>query len=285
MYVSEIETAKKDQEFKEATLQLIAQNPRLQDIDISYVENLANPRACDPSLSSFAIRVLQALRQPHQKYVSSPSCSISVSSSSFYSLKLVCRAISCTITTLRELPTQHPFYKKSSPSRTATTPSLRQSLRHSGLVGHGLFRVGDTVDLWDLAEYEAELEMDKGGNHSSPSDTDAELALYLRKIHNVTKSRRWLSHDIDFPDKLRWMKLKWFPVSIGLESTATAQEVAIQSQSRKRSNLALQRRFQDSGILVSEIRMGFMRSIRSAPMAVFLVMDLGVISGRSSEYG
>ncbi|KAF9131865.1 hypothetical protein BGX30_012921, partial [Mortierella sp. GBA39] len=85
-----IVTAKKDQQFKEAALQLIAQNPRLQDIDISYVENLADPHARDPSLSSFTIRVLQALRQPHQKHQSSSSSNISVSSSSLYSLILVC---------------------------------------------------------------------------------------------------------------------------------------------------------------------------------------------------
>ncbi|KAG9069859.1 hypothetical protein KI688_009184 [Linnemannia hyalina] len=124
-----------------------------------------------------------------------------------------------------------------------------------------------SICIWDLAEYEAELELDKGGN-SSPFDTDAELALYLRKIHNLTESHRRLSHDIDFPDSLRWMNLKRLPVSGGLESTATAQEVAIQSQSRKKSNLALQRRLQDSGILVFEIRMGFMRSIRSAPVGI-----------------
>ena len=49
-----------------------------------------------------------------------------------------------------------------------------------------------SIGIRDLAEYEVEQEMDKDGNHRSPSDTNAELALYLCKICNVTKFHRRL---------------------------------------------------------------------------------------------
>ncbi|KAF9297897.1 hypothetical protein BGZ88_008634 [Linnemannia elongata] len=107
-----------------------------------------------------------------------------------------------------------------------------------------------SIGIRDLAEYEAEQEMDKHGNHNLLFDTDAELALYLRKIHNVKEFRRRLksftpslqtldlawshlcqgipydpySHDIEFPDNLRWVNLKWFPIYGGLESTTTTQK-------------------------------------------------------------
>ncbi|KAF9141601.1 hypothetical protein BGX30_004462, partial [Mortierella sp. GBA39] len=139
-----------------------------------------------------------------------------------------------------------------------------------------------SICIRDLAEYEVKQGMDKDGNQSSPSDIDAELALYLRQIHNVSEFHRRLkamspslqtldltwnplcqdisydpySHDINFPDNLRWMNLKWFPVSGGLKSTTTALEVVIQRQLEKKSDLSLQRKLQDSGIFVCEIRMG-----------------------------
>ncbi|KAK5822412.1 hypothetical protein F5H01DRAFT_402512 [Linnemannia elongata] len=117
-----------------------------------------------------------------------------------------------------------------------------------------------------------------------------QLALYLRKIHNVKEFRRRLksftpslqaldlawSHlcqgipydsyslDIEFPDNLRWMNLKWFPIYGGLESTTTTQKEVMQRYSEKKSDLALQRKLQESGILVSEIQMGFMQIISSA---------------------
>ncbi|KAF9331038.1 hypothetical protein BGZ91_012269 [Linnemannia elongata] len=134
-----------------------------------------------------------------------------------------------------------------------------------------------SIGIRDLAEYEAEQEMDK------------QLALYLRNIHNVKDFCRRLqsftpslqtldlawshlcqgipydpySHDIEFPDNLRWMNLKWFPIYGGLESTTTTQKEAMQRYSEKKSDLALQRKLQESGILVSEIQMGFMQIISS----------------------
>ncbi|OAQ29122.1 hypothetical protein K457DRAFT_19535 [Linnemannia elongata AG-77] len=87
-----------------------------------------------------------------------------------------------------------------------------------------------SIGIRDLAEYEAEQEMDKHRNHNSLFDTDAELALYLRKIHNDP-----YSHDIEFPDNLRWMNLKWFPIYGGLESTTTTQNEVMQRYSEKRA--------------------------------------------------
>ncbi|KAG0071103.1 hypothetical protein BGZ89_011654 [Linnemannia elongata] len=146
-----------------------------------------------------------------------------------------------------------------------------------------------SIGIRDLAEYEAEQEMDKHRNHNSLFDTDAELALYLRKIHDVKEFRRRLksftpslqtldlawshlcqgipydpySHDIEFPDNLRWMNLKCFPIYSGLESTTTTQKEVMQRYSEKMSDLTLQRKVQELGILVSEIQMGFMQIISS----------------------
>lgn len=497
-----IVTVEKDQQFKEAALLVIAQNCQLQHIDISYIENLADPRVRNLSLPPFADRLLQALQQPHQQHQSSSSSSsISVSNSSLYSMKLVCHGNQsledlCSIiencpSSLKEL-TLHSHYsdqyypsiitdptpilqrlesiKNNSNSNSsihpASNPASRQhripSLRllniswndleegselefhNAGLFlysllscfpdlqelyvpfgvtlqynsegrlspngtdaafistlalncpvlttinfGHNLiteeqmFRfvkiipealqelttgiepnyldrviptllrrsgpslqvlrlkeqdfdgssirstyIADIVSscprlkslvvlppwryhmdhqgtnvglqdllnvdwicsgletlsigIMDLAEYQVEQEIDKDGNHSPLYHNDEEFALYLRKTHNVTEFHRRLksitpslqnpsltwsyhcqdipydpySHDIDFPNNLRWMNLKWLPVYGVFNAKTTAQEVAIQRQLEKKSDLALQRKLQDSGIFVSEIRMG-----------------------------
>ncbi|KAG0077370.1 hypothetical protein BGZ90_007295 [Linnemannia elongata] len=119
-----------------------------------------------------------------------------------------------------------------------------------------------SIGIRDLAEYEAEQEMDKRRNHNSLIDTDRRACL-VPPQHPQCIPYDPYSHDIEFPDNLRWMNLKWFPIYGGLESTTTTQKEVMQRYSEKKSDLALQRKLQESGILVSEIQMGFMQIISS----------------------
>lgn len=90
------------------------------------------------------------------------------------------------------------------------------------------------INIIDLAEYEVKQEKDEDGNHSSLHGTDSDLTFYIRKIQNVSEFLRRLkavkpslqtldpawshlcqdisydpySHDLDFPNNLRWMNLK-----------------------------------------------------------------------------
>lgn len=59
------------------------------------------------------------------------------------------------------------------------------------------------------------------------------------------------------------MNLKCFPIYSGLESTTTTQKEVMQRYSEKMSDLTLQRKVQELGILVSEIQIGFMQIISS----------------------
>ncbi|KAF9156019.1 hypothetical protein BG015_007585 [Linnemannia schmuckeri] len=118
-----IVTVEKDQQFKENALKLIAQNPRLQEVDISYTEILAYTFARDSPLPPFAIRAFQAFQQ-HRRQSSLSLSNNSDSSSGLHSLKLVrygnqslediCSIIKNCPSSLKEL-TLHSHYMNCRP--------------------------------------------------------------------------------------------------------------------------------------------------------------------------